>query len=55
MKPIQLDLEKLFLLCVSKENLDVIGKTEKHIPYKNIDIYAHIEVVVKLFGSVFPL
>ena len=32
-EPVQLDLEKLFLLSVSKENLDLRGNIEKHIPY----------------------
>ena len=33
-EPIHLDLEKLFLLSVSKENLDFRGKNEKNLPYK---------------------
>ena len=32
--PIHLDLEKLFLLSVSKENLDFRDKIEKKLPYK---------------------
>ena len=28
-EPVELDLEKLFLLSVSKENLDLKGKSEK--------------------------
>ena len=33
-EPVELDLEKLFLLSVSKENLDFRGKNEKNLPYK---------------------
>ena len=33
-EPIHLDLEKLFLLSVSKENLDFRPKIEKSLPYK---------------------
>ena len=32
-EPIHLDMEKLFLLSVSKENLDVRGRNEKNIHY----------------------
>ena len=32
-KPAHLDLEKLFLLSVSKENLDFRGNFEKNLPY----------------------
>ena len=41
-EPIHLDLEKLFLLSVSKENLDFRGKHEKNLPYnflKLIDFF----------------
>ena len=31
-EPVQLDLKKLFLLSVSKENLDFRGKNEKSLP-----------------------
>ena len=34
MEPTHLDLEKLFLLSVSKENLDFRRKIEKNLPYK---------------------
>ena len=33
---VELDLEKLFLLSVSKENLDLQRKSEKTLPYKKI-------------------
>ena len=33
-EPVELDLEKLFLLSVSKENLDVRGKSEKKLSCK---------------------
>ena len=33
-EPIHLDLEKLFLLSVSKENFDFSRKIEKNLPYK---------------------
>ena len=33
-EPVHLDLEKLFLLSVSKENLDLSSKNEKNLPYK---------------------
>ena len=35
---IQFDMEKLFLIAVSKENLDFIGKIQKNIPY---NIFEH--------------
>ena len=34
LEPTHLDLEKLFLLSVSKENLDFRCKIEKHLPYE---------------------
>ena len=33
-EPVQLDLEKLFLLAVSKENLDFKRKIRKNLSYK---------------------
>ena len=54
-EPIHLDLEKLFLLSVAKENLDFRGKIEKNLPYKifqNLkknNIYIYIYVFVFLF------
>ena len=42
-EPVELDLEKLLLLSVSKEHLDFRRRHEKNLPYKNC---AHIEVVV---------
>ena len=33
-EPAELDLGKLFLLSISKENLDLRGKNEKNLPYK---------------------
>ena len=36
-EPIHLDLEKLFLLSVSKENFDFRWKSEKNLPYKNFN------------------
>ena len=33
-EPVELDLEKLFLLSVSKENFDSRGNNEKILPYK---------------------
>ena len=33
-EPVELDLEKLFLLSVSKKNLDSRGKNEKNLPYE---------------------
>ena len=33
-EPVELDLEKLFLLSVSKENLDFRRKNQRNLPYK---------------------
>ena len=38
-EPVELDLEKLFLLSVSKENLDFRGNREKNLPYKILKKY----------------
>ena len=38
-EPIHLDLEKLFLLSVSKEKLDFRGKIEKNLPYENLNAF----------------
>ena len=34
-EPIQFDLEKLFLLAVSKENFNLRRKIRKNLPYTN--------------------
>ena len=38
-EPVELDLEKLFLLSVSKGNLYFRGKHEKNLPYKICLLY----------------
>ena len=39
LEPTHLDLEKLFLLSVSKENLDFKRKHEKILPYEILQIF----------------
>ena len=53
-EPIHLDLEKLFLLSVSKENLDFRGEIEKNLPYKKINVlkyYFNVEKHPKLLTA----
>ena len=51
---IQFDLEKLFLLAVSKENLDLRNKIRKNVPYKieNKSMFLAYEFSISLFGAV---
>ena len=57
-EPVELDLEKLFLLSVSKENLDFRKKMRKTYPTKfskhsekisNIDIYIYIYTYIYMY------
>ena len=50
---IQFDMEKLFLLSVSKENLDLIRKIRKNHHYEFYKVYTRISRVL-LFSVEFP-
>ena len=43
-EPTRLDMEKLFLAAVSKENQDFRGKIRKNVPYKILKIYIEFSI-----------